>query len=158
MLYFLFNIFPWCVNVMHLILLKTISTCTLLIHTYVKQHKYILHRYVASGLLLSSFSHSPIKHITFFCVLVHATNFMHCTSLWEHPCKPLQLNDLNIKQIFLFIACIIISHIQIIQHTCMSMSPLGPNFVTLALIPYVVYLSYLKAKSGWNFVPLLLYH
>ena len=77
-LYFLFNIFSWCINIMHLILLKTISTCTLLINTYVKEHKYILHRYVTSSLILSLLFSFPNQTNNLFCISVHATNFMHC--------------------------------------------------------------------------------
>ena len=96
---------------MHLVLLRTISTCTLLINAYIKQHKYILHGYVASGLISSSFSCSTIKRLT------PVFQFM-----WLIPCiahkfkknrhKLVQFNDPNIKQ-YSFIVCIQISNYDI---------------------------------------------
>ena len=109
--YSLFNILSWSVNIMHLVLLRTISTCTLLINAYVKQHKYILHGYVASGLISCSFSYSPIKRLT------PVFQFMWLIPCIAHkfkknPCKLVQFNDPNIKQ-YSFIVCIQISNYDI---------------------------------------------
>ena len=95
--YSLFNILSWSVNIMHLVLLRTISTCTLLINAYVKQNKYILHGYVASGLISSSVSYSPIKRLT------PVFQFMWLIPCIAHkfkknPRKLVEFNDPNIKK------------------------------------------------------------
>ena len=156
--YSLFKILSWSVNIMHLVLLRTISTCTLLINAYVKQHKYILHGYVASGLISSPFSYSPIKRLT------PVFQFMWLIPCIAHkfkknPRKLIQFHDPNIKQ-YSFIVCIqiriMISHIpnHIVHsipvcrwvHQVWALNLCSDTICSVPLSPWCQYVRKKKAK------------